>query len=173
MLYQVHLAWAGFELTMLVVVGTDCIGSYKSNYHTTKTTTNPWHNRFNTINPNLIHINPIGFVSSLVILKSGYTEEISLIILKRFHWLYWRDFIGYIEEISLVILKRFHVPLKSHYKWTRLNAIFNHISFFLVEETGVPRENHWPVASHWQTLSHNVASGTSRHERYSNSRSWW
>jgi hypothetical protein len=30
MLYQVHLACAGFELTMLVVIGTDCIGSYKS-----------------------------------------------------------------------------------------------------------------------------------------------
>jgi hypothetical protein len=25
-----------------------------------------------------------------------------------------------------------------------------------VEETGVPGENHWPVASHRQTLSHNV-----------------
>jgi hypothetical protein len=25
-----------------------------------------------------------------------------------------------------------------------------------VEETRVPGENHWPVASHWQTLSHNV-----------------
>ena len=34
MLYQVHLACAGFELTTLVVIGTDCIGSYKSNYHT-------------------------------------------------------------------------------------------------------------------------------------------
>ena len=33
MLYPVHLAWAGFELT-LVVIGTDCIGSYKYNYHT-------------------------------------------------------------------------------------------------------------------------------------------
>jgi hypothetical protein len=33
-LYQVHLTWAGFELTMLVVIGTDCICSYKSNYHT-------------------------------------------------------------------------------------------------------------------------------------------
>ena len=33
MLYRVHLACAGFELTMLVVIGTDCIGSYKSNYH--------------------------------------------------------------------------------------------------------------------------------------------
>jgi hypothetical protein len=27
MLYQVHLASAGFELTTLVVIGTDCIGS--------------------------------------------------------------------------------------------------------------------------------------------------
>jgi hypothetical protein len=30
-------------------------------------------------------------------------------------------------------------------------------SILLVEETGVPRENHWPVASHWQTLSHNIS----------------
>ena len=29
-------------------------------------------------------------------------------------------------------------------------------SVLLVEETGGPRENHWPVTSHWQTLSHNV-----------------
>ena len=28
MLYQVHLAWAWFELTTLVVIGTDCIGSH-------------------------------------------------------------------------------------------------------------------------------------------------
>ena len=34
MFYRVHLCWAGFELTTLVVIGTDCIGSYKSNYHT-------------------------------------------------------------------------------------------------------------------------------------------
>jgi hypothetical protein len=26
----------------------------------------------------------------------------------------------------------------------------------LVEKTGGPGENHRPVASHWQTLSHNV-----------------
>jgi hypothetical protein len=38
MLYRVHhLAWAGFEL-ILVVPGTDCIGSHKSNYHTIMTT---------------------------------------------------------------------------------------------------------------------------------------
>jgi len=42
------------------------------------------------------------------------------------------------------------------------NATFNNISVvswrsvLLVEETGGPGENHQPVASHWQTLSHNV-----------------
>ena len=39
MLYWVNLAWAGFELTTLVVIKIDCIGSYKPNYHTIKTTT--------------------------------------------------------------------------------------------------------------------------------------
>ena len=34
MLYRVHLAMNGFELTTLVVIGTDCTGSCKSNYHT-------------------------------------------------------------------------------------------------------------------------------------------
>ena len=33
MLYRVHLASAGFELTTLVVICIDCIGSYKSIYH--------------------------------------------------------------------------------------------------------------------------------------------
>ena len=42
------------------------------------------------------------------------------------------------------------------------NATFNNISVIslrsvlLVEETGGTGENHRPVASHWQTLSHNV-----------------
>jgi hypothetical protein len=33
MLYQVHLIWVGLKLTTLVVIGTDCTGSYKSNCH--------------------------------------------------------------------------------------------------------------------------------------------
>jgi hypothetical protein len=43
------------------------------------------------------------------------------------------------------------------------NATFNNISaiswrsVLLVEETGVPGKTHRPVASHWQTLSHNVS----------------
>jgi hypothetical protein len=34
MLYQVHLTWVGFELATFVVIGTDCIVSCKSKYHT-------------------------------------------------------------------------------------------------------------------------------------------
>jgi hypothetical protein len=33
LLYRVHVVWTGFKLTTLVVIGTDSIGSYKSNYH--------------------------------------------------------------------------------------------------------------------------------------------
>jgi hypothetical protein len=46
------------------------------------------------------------------------------------------------------------------------NTTFNNISVIswrsvlLVEETGVPEENHRPAASHWQTLSHNVVLST-------------
>jgi len=47
-----------------------------------------------------------------------------------------------------------------------LNGTFTNISaiswrsVLLVEETGVPGEKHIPVASHKQTLSHNVVSST-------------
>jgi hypothetical protein len=41
MLYRVHLAGEGFELTTLIVIGTDCIASCKSNYHAITTTTAP------------------------------------------------------------------------------------------------------------------------------------
>ena len=42
------------------------------------------------------------------------------------------------------------------------NATFNNISVIswrsvlLLDEIGVHGENHWPAASHWQILSHNV-----------------
>ena len=55
------------------------------------------------------------------------------------------------------------------------NDTFNNISVILwwsvlfVEETEVPGENHQPVASHLQTLSHDIVSSTHRHERGSNS----
>ena len=57
------------------------------------------------------------------------------------------------------------------------NATFKNISVIswrsvlLVEETGVPVENHRHVASHRQTLSHHVVSP--RHGRDSNSSLLW
>jgi len=60
------------------------------------------------------------------------------------------------------------------------NATFNNISVIwwrsvlLMEETGVPRENHRPAASHWQTLSDNVVlialSGSRTHNISSDSK---
>ena len=38
-LHQVHLAMSGFVLKTVVEIGTDCTGSYESNYHTITTTT--------------------------------------------------------------------------------------------------------------------------------------
>ena len=56
-----------------------------------------------------------------------------------------------------------------------LNDTFKNISVILwwsvllVEETGEPRENHRPAASHYKTVSHNVVSSTPHHEQDSNS----
>jgi hypothetical protein len=40
-LFWILLPWAGFELTTLVVIGTECTGNCKSKYHTIRTTTPP------------------------------------------------------------------------------------------------------------------------------------
>ena len=61
-----------------------------------------------------------------------------------------------------------YVPLNVGLGLWSFNSTFNNISviswrsILLVEEARVPGENHRPVASHWQTLSHNVASSTPR-----------
>ena len=62
-LYRVHHVCAGFELTTLVVIGTDYIGSYKSNYHTI-TTTIRFHNYY--ILPE-VHMLPSNFIYSFTL----------------------------------------------------------------------------------------------------------
>ena len=57
-------------------------------------------------------------------------------------------------------------------------ATFNNISVIswrsvlLVEETRVHGENHGPVTSHRQSLSHNIVSSTPRHERFRSRPRW-
>jgi hypothetical protein len=62
----------------------------------------------------------------------------------------------------------FNVDIYNRELWylTSLSTIFKLYRggqfFFLMEETGVPGENHQPTGSHRKTLSHNVVSSTPR-----------
>ena len=100
MLYWVHLTWAGFELTTLVVIGTDCDGSYvlitalhdhnkisllkvMTFTHNSKENTLPYSNLYNVLVP----VPVLGQLSDLEVLM-GQTqmlnqlpEEICLLIL--------------------------------------------------------------------------------------------
>jgi len=79
--------------------------------------------------------------------------------------------------IGNIIISFTHITERDSVRDMVFNAtFFNNMSviswrsFLLVEEAGAPRENHRPVSSHWQILSHNVvSSSTSRNQRDSNS----
>ena len=60
MLYRVPLAWAGFKLTTLLVIHTDCIDSCKSNFHAITTTTAlVQHFRYLKIDVALVIVDPL------------------------------------------------------------------------------------------------------------------
>jgi hypothetical protein len=98
-------------------------------------------------------------------------------------WQVWRKLSHerrFVALEFLYIICIWTLPIANIYikSWVRVMVFkdtFNNISaiswrsVLLVEETGVPAENHRPVASHWQTLSHNVVSSIPRHEQGSNS----
>jgi len=51
--------------------------------------------------------------------------------------------------------------------------VFNNISVISCQSILLVEDTDRTVASHWQSLSHNVISSTPRHERSSNSLYWW
>jgi hypothetical protein len=92
MLYGVHLAGARFELTKLVVIGTDCIGSCKSNYHMITTTTAlnkiiddcKSHRSFNTMDNIRYQSCKVGYgvLENSIHLLTGYECNITVIVPK-------------------------------------------------------------------------------------------
>ena len=84
LLHRVHLAWAGFKLTTLVVIGTNCIGSYKSNYHTTRTHDPFDLYRFHSINYQVYFTLPWSFNLTKLIIISGPMYTIWSQLLKPF-----------------------------------------------------------------------------------------
>jgi hypothetical protein len=80
-------------------------------------------------------------------------------------WLIMTKMYVYKQIINVFVYEYAYV-LRVGMWFMLLNATFNKIntsvipvswrSVLLVEESGVHGENHRPIASHWQTLSHNV-----------------
>jgi hypothetical protein len=99
----------------------------------------------------------------------------------------WFGFYYFTMVFYVYRIKEGFWPFSKSFKWKYsqeyclfvclmvFNATFNNIpvmswrSVLLMVETGGPGENHLPVASDWQTLSHNVVSSKPRHEKDSNS----
>jgi hypothetical protein len=73
-------------------------------------------------------------------------------------------------EVYLLIWWSLSVTVNRSLVLTMYSSFLHQIKpVLLVEETRAPGENHWPAASHWQTLSYYVVSSTPPHEQDSNS----
>ena len=89
----------------------------------------------------------------------------------------WKKFMRMVYGQQCKVIAKVHMVL---FGWFMVFKVtFKNISVIawpavlLVEETRVIWENDWPVASQWQTWSHNVVSSTPRHEQSSNSKRTW
>ena len=85
MLYRVHLAWVMFELTMLEVIGTDCISSYKSNSHMMMTMTTPFSLKF----PGIWQIYNSKIIKKMNMDRNEINRKPNKIKLKRQHFYFF------------------------------------------------------------------------------------
>ena len=108
MLYRVHLTWAGFKPT-LVVIGIHCIDSCKSSYHTITTMTTPCPNRENNI-MNVQYSCSLFNIAAISPLSN---------IKKTFHFFICRNLLGLTIKIILSIVV-----------WNATLSIWNRKRFF-------------------------------------------
>jgi len=151
------------ELTTLVVLGTDCTGSYRSNFHTITTMTAPmWRLK-------KCHI-------ELIMNQWNIPALVMYIFLKQFNFcsifethnnIMWMLKISGNHNKTTFILNFFACGCYIFLQGSAMmfNTTFNNISVisrWSVLLMEVIWENHQPVTSHWQTLSHIVVSSTLR-----------
>ena len=105
------------------------------------------------------------FLCRHAVVISCFTLHSPFLICKQVHT--HIDIAYFCEEKIKIIFQRIFVLTIDGLGWFMVfNATFNNIlvilwqSVLLVEETGVLGENHRPVTSHWQTLSHNVVQSS-------------
>ena len=102
-----------------------------------------------------------------VLLSVFYLETYMVIIRKRIIWtMSVHNNEGYFRNGSCVLNKMHRGRVIVLYATFNNISVISCWSILLVEETGIRGENHRPATSHWQTLSHNVVSSTSRQDRH-------
>jgi hypothetical protein len=96
--------WTGFELTTLVVIGTDCIDSSKSNYHTIMATSAPFCYNVNQISECAVNPTKSSMIRSQPVDKSFFLNQF------YWKWLLFRKGVHQVESVKLG-----HMPfLTSH-----------------------------------------------------------
>jgi hypothetical protein len=142
MLYRVHFAWAWFDLTMLVTIATDCIGSCKSNDHTITTTTARSFFR-KTQQTNY-------FCDIWMIYFSQNKKKIKTLIIEMRNWLQccnWRKrcmcYSHSIMEFYLLFTLRLNrAYIISHSLWVRTTSRFYQLTW--------PKRARWAINITWR-----------------------
>ena len=125
MLYRVHIAWAAFELTTLVVIHTDCINSCKSNYHTIAIMKVNWYKFKYFLQQQL---------TSLFNEKTMFEQNITYTFWSNFR-LWWLNQYCFIPSKSLILVYKYYInryqmaPMMTHETCCK-NSIYHNILYY-------------------------------------------